>query len=375
MLHYSFSDGMVLPNVDDLSSADNDGVAGPLAALSDDVPFAGLGNRSLDPSDPLAGLTNIAGVSTVGIDLLENGLVHLHGGFTMECWFRWDGGSLLMSILDYAGTEKFTVNSLGEVELLIGDFAFSTQVGTATPGQWHYVAAVFDTEGAPLDGGGGQPGMVTTYFDSTVPTGPAEATTKTTFGDSLNRPIAVGMHAIGGFSQFLNGRVFEPRISLGALEPSQLLLAGTPGQFTPALQPNADAVLDAGVIQLTPAVTGMEGSAFTIAPQPILGHSFQAFFSFRMTVASGTGADGVTFVVQNDPAGAAAIGSGGGGLGLSGIDSHLAVVYDSFEGAGGTDHEVRLVVNDQLQLEVPAPFLLNDGNLHYSWIEYSFDVK
>ena len=46
------------------------------------------------------------------------------------------------------------------------------------------------------------------------------------------------------------------------------------------------------------------------------------------------GADGITFILQNDPAGASAIGSDGEGLGAYGIKNAVAIEFDTFQNTG-----------------------------------------
>ena len=49
------------------------------------------------------------------------------------------------------------------------------------------------------------------------------AVTKDDFGDSLNRPIGVGRHPLGFGGDHFDGLVYEPRVTLGALAPFDLL--------------------------------------------------------------------------------------------------------------------------------------------------------
>ena len=95
-------------------------------------------------------------------------------------------------------------------------------------GQWHYVAIVFDTGGAPQNPDGSITGTVTRYFDGTIPVGSTSNVTKDNFGDSLNRGIGLGMHPLGFDLDFFDGLTFEPRVSLGALSPSALLFSVGP---------------------------------------------------------------------------------------------------------------------------------------------------
>jgi hypothetical protein len=59
---------------------------------------------------------------------------------------------------------------------------------------------------------------------------------------------------------------------------------------------------------------------------------FSSSFTFTLT---NTGydpqGDGITFLVQNDPAGAAAVGGGGGGVGANGLASNIGVGFQSWD--------------------------------------------
>ena len=68
---------------------------------------------------------------------------------------------------------------------------------------------------------------MTWYFDSNEPVSSVSAT-KDDFGDSLNRTIAVGGHPLGFSADFVNGLLYEPRVTLGALGANDLLYGGQP---------------------------------------------------------------------------------------------------------------------------------------------------
>ncbi|MFN5532196.1 MAG: lectin-like domain-containing protein, partial [Planctomycetaceae bacterium] len=75
------------------------------------------------------------------------------------------------------------------------------------------------------------------------------------------------------------------------------------------------------------------------------------------------GADGVAFVLQNDPRGTAAVGSSGGGVGYAGIANSLGVVLDIYsnDGAGGAGFQV--ATNGTLgTFQSTAPVGLNIGH-------------
>ena len=57
------------------------------------------------------------GIITDATVLLSNDLVATYGGFTYECWFKWNGAGVVNSVIDYAGTEKIVVDvNTGDVD-------------------------------------------------------------------------------------------------------------------------------------------------------------------------------------------------------------------------------------------------------------------
>jgi len=88
--------------------------------------------------------------------------------------------------------------------------------------------------------------------------------------------------------------------------------------------------IDANTLQLTDAIGGEAGSAFLA---PISSNStFTSSFTFT---SAGTDfdpqADGITFIIQNDPAGANALGTGGGGVGAADLTNNLGIGLRSWD--------------------------------------------
>jgi hypothetical protein len=205
-----------------------DRIASGTITLSEDIPTEGVpvgaGNRSM----------SFAGAELItipGTQQLSHDAIIAEGGFTYETWFKWDGGSTLNAMIDYAGTKKFRLQSATGIL----DFNFdsgSGMQGLATPviNQWHYAALVFEHDGQPVDADFKIYGTITWYFDSNEAAGTAPAT-KDDFGDSLNRTIGVGGHPLGFGADFYSGLLFEPRVTLGALTPSELLYGGAPQEL------------------------------------------------------------------------------------------------------------------------------------------------
>ena len=75
------------------------------------------------------------------------------------------------------------------------------------------------------------------------------------------------------------------------------------------------------MVTITPNAGGQANSV--IFNQPVSTHNFT--ISFTYTDVTGGGADGFTFMLENDPRGTAALGGGGGALGYSSIANSVAL--------------------------------------------------
>ena len=84
------------------------------------------------------------------------------------------------------------------------------------------------------------------------------------------------------------------------------------------------------ILNLTSADNGDANSYFFNTPQPLTTGGWTASFIYQYTAGSTTPADGITFTMQNDPRGAAALGGGGGSLGYSG-----GLSFDPVNGTNG----------------------------------------
>lgn len=224
VFRYSFTDGNPLPEVPDQGPAGNDAFAGPAAVLSADIPPNGPasgGNRSLD--------CRVNGATTMNGLLLPNNVVSARGGFTMEAWFKWNGGGSINSIIDSSGTEKLVIDlNSGGPPTVTMRFNDDTDypIGRAQPGIWQYVAVVF--QASSLNPDGTVTGTLTAYLDSLSAPSVASNVTKSNFGDSLGSGIGIGQHP-NGFRhplEFFDGLIHSPRVSFKALNPNQLLLGG-----------------------------------------------------------------------------------------------------------------------------------------------------
>lgn len=230
LFHFSVNDtdAAGLPTIPSIGGSDGTAQGTFSGILSSNVPTigvpAGAGNRSIVGAFDV----NSGGVNSASSLELSNAAIIAEGGFTFETWFLWNGGGNVNSIIDYAGTDKFRIPNGGGILDMNFDQGSGPQVlGNINAGQWYYVAMVFEHDGS---GGPNDPigGTMTWYLDSLDPAGTAAAV-KSTFGDSLNRPIGIGRHPSGFTGDNFDGLIYEPRVSLGALSSSELLFVPEPG--------------------------------------------------------------------------------------------------------------------------------------------------
>lgn len=129
-----------------------------------------------------------------------------------------------------------------------------------------------------------------------------------------------------------------------------------------------------GALRLTEAEGYRAGSAYRLAPIEVSpSTSFSTRFSFRVSGGTG-GADGMAFVLQNAPAGAAALGAVGGDLGYGGTIASLAVEFDSYRNSfDASDNHVSVLTSGNpagSAATAPAPIDLNGGDRLYAWVDY-----
>ena len=154
-----------------------------------------------------------------------------------------------------------------------------------------------------------------------------------------------------------------------------------------ALQLNGAATMVNGVLRLTDAQGGQNGSAFTKTPIPISSSmTLKSHFRFRMH--GGTGADGLTFVLQNDPRKSLALatGSEGGDLAYADflynngtqITNSLAVELDTWSNSSGLpycdpdENHVGIGTNGTFTCNAKsAPFDLDSGAAGHAWVDYA----
>jgi YVTN family beta-propeller protein len=127
-----------------------------------------------------------------------------------------------------------------------------------------------------------------------------------------------------------------------------------------------------GTLRLTPNATAQGGSAYLTTPLPISANtSFTTRFVFRM-VGSGDGADGMTFVLQNQSANA--LGGQGGDIGYGTITPSVAIEIDAHQGPGDPNgNHLGILTNGNVTTHLAtfnAPFDLENNASHTLWVEY-----
>jgi Legume lectin domain len=143
---------------------------------------------------------------------------------------------------------------------------------------------------------------------------------------------------------------------------------------------NGSATTDGVALTLTPNAPFQAGSAFITNPLPINADtSLHAFFAFN--ISGGSGADGLTFTLQNDPSGVSALGAVGGAFGyagsspdIAGITPSLAVEFDTIDAGDGDpdDNHVGIDQNGALVTSLVTaspPFVLRGGD-RFAWVDY-----
>lgn len=162
-----------------------------------------------------------SGAATAAKDLVTNTAIDNSGGLTMETWFNRAGtnnNSTSIQKLFQIELENFFIprdsNQMGWSDGISPPPLFAT-VGVQ---EWHHVAAVFAPAGPLVNDTIN--GELRLYLDGQLADSQAE--TLTAARDLSSNPLYVG-RSNTQFETF-NGRLFETRITLGALTPDQFLL-------------------------------------------------------------------------------------------------------------------------------------------------------
>ncbi|MEM7346162.1 MAG: PKD domain-containing protein, partial [Chloroflexota bacterium] len=134
------------------------------------------------------------------------------------------------------------------------------------------------------------------------------------------------------------------------------------------------------VLRVTPSLASQEGSVFLSTPINFSANtSFETQFSYRIHANhAGQKADGFYFVLQNDPAGATALGAGGASMGYQG--STVTPVTDPIVNSVGVglktweSNAILLAADDGSTVSqvdwTTASSTIGNDNIQYVWIDY-----
>ena len=145
---------------------------------------------------------------------------------------------------------------------------------------------------------------------------------------------------------------------------------------------NGNAAQAGNVLRLTSTGANQGGSAFFGRALAINSDtSFGTQFQFQLSGGSG-GADGFTFMLQNDSQGLNSLGQTGGDLGygsvqnaaIPGITQSLAIEFDTYRNTWDSNNNHISILRDggidNPLATIAAPFDLNGGSVLNAWIDY-----
>ncbi len=132
------------------------------------------------------------------------------------------------------------------------------------------------------------------------------------------------------------------------------------------------------VIRLTDDLVLSEASsAFITTPIPITAATvLHAYFRFSMG-PNPAGGDGVAFVLQNSPTGAAALGGFSTSMGYGGITPSVVIEFGTFKNTGGTEpaNNVSMVLNGSTTANVATNtspgFIMAGAGILSAWVDYN----
>ncbi|MBE9028497.1 DUF4347 domain-containing protein [filamentous cyanobacterium LEGE 11480] len=186
------------------------------------------------------------------------------------------------------------------------------------------------------------------------------------------------------------GGDWELEVSTGAIDATLALSQSIQGSYQgvfagfdydnfnsiAGIQTNGNASQAGNRLRLTPNENNQAGSAFYNTAFEINGStSFNTQFQFRLSGSDGTaGADGFTFVIQNDSNGAAALGSSGGSVGYAGIGNSIAIEFDTYDNGSSdpNNNHLSLLVNGSTTglSNASTSIDLNSGSAINAWVDY-----
>lgn len=181
---------------------------------------------------------------------------------------------------------------------------------------------------------------------------------------------------------------------LGAASAALALLSPAPaaavevcylgGPLLPGFQLNGDAVLDGIDLVVTQSI-GNQRSSVMYVPKFSATRDFHVELDVIITQFNSGGADGIAFVMHNDPAGPSALGKEGGGIGYQELSNSVVVEFDTYmNGWDPSGNHIAITRNGDTNhgslnnAIFPAPvtppgFNLKDGKPITLWIDYDHE--
>jgi hypothetical protein len=261
-----------------------------------------------------------------------------------------------------------------------GRITKAVNLGNIEDGRWHTVELSWDADTRTL----------VTRFDG--------VTSSTLGSDIVQKYLGGSDFAYFGFSAATSGAANPQQIRVNSVQAvfedtSHDKVAGPFNVADPlghvTLNGNASYLGSSDVFRLTADLTAVSGNIMS-NERILLTHDFSISFNIFLG-RNDRGADGMTFVLHNDPRGAEANGGRGGGLGAAGIVNGLAIEFDTFNNGAAagdirTDH-ASFVDTDGGFMPLTRPINLRnveDGKWHrvtVTWdvesqtLSYNFDGK
>ena len=204
---------------------------------------------------------------------------------------------------------------------------------------------------------------------------------------NINLDSVVGEQAFLGFSAATGGRVNNHNILNWEVQSNSKLVTAVNDAAelnsivdldnfadVDRLKFNGNATQANNRLRLTSANQKQAGSVFL--DDPIRVNDETSFSSeFQFEIGGGTnGADGFTFILQNDRHGDNALGNNGGGVGYQGIEESLAIEFDTYQGVGDPNNNHISILRDgntnNALIDANSTFDLNGGQTLNAWINY-----
>ena len=157
------------------------------------------------------------------------------------------------------------------------------------------------------------------------------------------------------------------------------------GSLLPNFRLNGDATLNGTDLIVTQSKTNQLSSVMYY-PKFSTGSDLHLAFEIKISANVNGGADGMAFVMHDAPAGPAALGTNGGGIGYAGITKSVVVEFDTFMNASNGDvtanHVAITVGGDPNHASVANALLpqiadpggitnLKSGSPVFVWIDYA----